>query len=103
MDNRVARCHLLAEVLMADGIMTEDEKQLLEQHLANHELSDEEKKSVRNLEGGAEAIAILRERPMIERQEILDQLVECALADGKLTSNETATVKRIAQALGLEG
>jgi uncharacterized tellurite resistance protein B-like protein len=103
MDNRVARCHLLAEVLAADGIMTEDEKQLLETHLSNHELSDEEKKSVRNMDGGEEAIAILRERPMIERQEILDQLVECALADGKLTAKETATVKKIAQALGLEG
>jgi len=31
----------------------------------------------------------------------VDQLVEAALADGKLTPGETATVKRIAQGLGL--
>lgn len=70
MDDRVARCHLLAAVLAADGIMTDDERALLEQRIANHELSD--------------------------------QLIEAALADGKLSPNETATVKKIVHALGLE-
>lgn len=102
MDHRVARCHLLAEVLAADGIMTDGERALLERHLANHELEEHERKQVREFEGADGAAAVLRERPVEERQEILDQLVECALADGKLTANETAAVKRIAQALGLE-
>ena len=102
MDNRVARCHLLAEVLAADGVMTDDEKKLLEQHMENHELSEEERLQVRSFKGGDEAIALLRERPTIERQEIVDQLVEAALADGKLTAAETATVKRITEALGLD-
>jgi uncharacterized tellurite resistance protein B-like protein len=101
MDDRIARCHLLAEVLAADGIMTDEERALLEQHLANHELTDEEKQSVRDFEGTEGAAALLRERPEIERQEILDQLVECAMADGKLSPKETEAVKRIAQALGL--
>jgi uncharacterized tellurite resistance protein B-like protein len=101
MDDRVARCHLLAEVLAADGIMTDAERALLEQHLSNHELSDEEKDHIRHFEGAEEAIAVLRERPLLERQEIVDQLVECALADGKLSPKETAAVKRISAALGL--
>lgn len=102
MDNRVARCHLLAEVLAADGIVTPEERALLEEHLSNHELSDEEKDRIRSFQGSDEAIAVLRERPAIERQEIVDQLVEAALADGKLTTEETATVKRITLALGLD-
>jgi uncharacterized tellurite resistance protein B-like protein len=101
MDDRIARCHLLAEVLAADGIVTDEERALLEQHLANHELTDEEKQAVRDFEGADGAAAFLRERPELERREILDQLVEAAMADGKLSPNETATVKRIAQALGL--
>jgi uncharacterized tellurite resistance protein B-like protein len=102
MDNRVARCHLLVEVLAADGIMTADERELLEQHMANHELSEEEKNQVRNFQNSDGAIEVLRDRPEIERQEILDELVEAALADHKLTPNETAAVKRLAVALGLE-
>ncbi len=101
MDNRLARCHLLAEVLAADGIVTEEERLLLEQHLANHELSEEECRQVRNREGTDDAILALKERPLIEREEIVEQLVEAALADGKLTAGETATVKRLAAALGI--
>jgi uncharacterized tellurite resistance protein B-like protein len=102
MDDRVARCHLLAEVLAADGIMTDDERALLEKHMANHELSDEEKHAIRNFEGTDAAIALLRERAPAERREIVDELVEAALADGKLSPKETTTVKRLAAALGLE-
>ncbi len=102
MDHRVARCHLLAEVLAADGMMTDDERALLERHLAEHELADDEKRQVREFENAGEAAALLRERPPAERREIVDQLVEAALADGKLTANETAAVKRIAAALGLD-
>jgi uncharacterized tellurite resistance protein B-like protein len=102
MDDRVARCHLLAEVLAADGIMTDDERALLEKHMANHELSEAEKNAIRNFEGTDAAIATLRQRAPAERREIVDELVEAALADGKLTPNETAAVKRLAAALGLD-
>ncbi len=103
MDDRVARCHLLAEIFAADGIMTDSERALLEQHFTNHELSDAEKEQIRNFEGADRAIAALRDRPELERQQILDELVEASLADGKLSPNETAAVKRIAQALGFSG
>ena len=101
MDNRVARCHLLMEVLIADGVLTADEKALLEKHLEDHALSDEECQQVRSRTGYEEAVRVMRERPEIERQEVLEQLAECALADGKLTSGELQTVARIRKELGL--
>jgi len=58
MDHRVARCHLLALVLADDGIMTEEERALLERHLANHELSEAECEEVRSGKGSDEANAI---------------------------------------------
>jgi uncharacterized tellurite resistance protein B-like protein len=102
MNTRVARCHLLAEVLAADGIMTDAERALLEQHLAHDELSDDDRRKVREFDNADDAIPVLRGLPAAERHEIIDQLVEAALADGKLTPNETAAVKRIAAALGVD-
>lgn len=102
MDHRVARCHLLAEVLAADGTLTDEENVLLDRHMDNHALSDEERRQVRTGQGADAAIALLRERPSMERQEIVDELVEAAIADGRLTRSETDTVKRLALALGLE-
>jgi len=102
MHDRLARCHLLAKVLAADGIMTDDERQLLERQLARHALSEVERDQVRHFEGGDGAVAVLRALPSPQRQEIVDELVEAALADGKLTAQETATVKQIADGLGLD-
>jgi uncharacterized tellurite resistance protein B-like protein len=101
MDPHVARCHLLAEILAADGIMTDEERSLLEQHLDRYQLSAEDRDRVRHFEGREDAVAALQDRPAAERQEIVDELVEAALADGKLTAQETAAVTRIAKALGL--
>jgi len=101
MSPELARCHLLAEVLSADGMMNDDERALLEDALTRAALDDTERDLVRHFEGAAVAADVLRAQPEAERQALIDQLVEAALADGKLTPNETAAVKRIAQALGL--
>ena len=97
----VARCHLLAEVLSADGIMQDSERQLLEVAMTRGGLSDAERDAVRHFEGAAGAIEALAALPEAERQAMVDGLVEAAIADGKLTPNETATVKRLAAKLGL--
>jgi uncharacterized tellurite resistance protein B-like protein len=99
MDNRIARLHLLAEVIAADGFITDEEQALIEKHMSDHELSDEEKKEVRTGRGREQAIALLRERPAVERQEIIDQLVEAALADGRLTRDEATLVEKLRAAL----
>ena len=101
MNPDLARCHLLAEILAADGFMTDAERSLLEQHLARYQLTDKERDQVRHFEGAGDAASALRGLPAEERQQVVDELVEAALADGKLTAQETAAVKRIAEALGL--
>lgn len=101
MHPNVARCHLLAEVLAADGMMAEEERALLEDEMAKLEVPEAEREQIRHFEGTAGALALVATLPEEERQAIVDHLVEAALADGKLTPAETATVKRIAEALQL--
>lgn len=97
-----AHCHLLAAVFAADGTMGEVERALLERALERFGLSDEERDQVRHFEGAAQAAAVLREAPEEERRQLIDELVEAAISDGRLTPGETATVRRIAAELGLE-
>lgn len=101
MHPNVARCHLLAEVLAADGMMTEVERELLEQEMAQLELAEADRDRVRHFEGAAGAVELVATLPEAERQALVDHLVEAALADGKLTPAETAVVKRIGAALQL--
>src|SRR5437867_2039760 len=102
MDLRMARLHLLAQVLEADGIVTESEHAFLERHMNAQKLSGDERGQIRGGRGRDEALAFLRERPQSERQEILEELAEAALADGKLTMHENAAIKKLSAALGLE-
>ncbi len=99
----VARCHLLAEVLAADGMMTETEREILEAEMSSLGLTEPERDAVRHFEGTAGAIAAVGALPLADRQAVVDRLVEAALADGKLTAAETAAVKRISEALRLDG
>lgn len=101
MKSAVARCHLLAEVLSADGMMADAERELLETAMNDGGLSAAERDAVRHFEGAAGAAEVLAVLPEAERQAVVDALVEAALVDGKLTPNETATVKRLAAKLGL--
>lgn len=102
MDTRLARCHLLAEILSADGLMNDAERQLLETAMTEAGLNDGERDKVRHFEGSSEAAGLLKGLPEAERSAFVEELVEAALVDGKLSPQETAAVKRIAAAMGLE-
>ncbi len=101
-DLAIARCHLLAEVLSSDGMMTESERTVLEDAMGRLGLDNEARDRVRHFEDSGGAIATLLEQPEEARRALIDELVDAALIDGKLTPNETATVKRIATGLGLD-
>jgi hypothetical protein len=62
MDDRVARCHLLAERVAADGIMTDSERQLLEAHMTHHALSPTERRQIRNVAGADQALHLDEEQ-----------------------------------------
>ena len=101
MKDQVIRCHLIASVLAADGMISAGERELLNRAMENMGLSAEEKDSVMHFEGAEEAVARGRELPEQDRQAIVDDLLEAALVDGKLSPHETAMVKKIAEALDL--
>ncbi|WP_394837922.1 TerB family tellurite resistance protein [Pendulispora rubella] len=102
MDVRIAKCLLLTKVLVADGIMTENERELLESTMERHGLSPEEKRSVFDLEGWDAAEAVVAELPEDEKRQLVDQLIDAASVDGRLSPLEAATLKSITGALGLD-
>ncbi len=101
MDTSEAYCHLLAVVLSADGIVTDVEHKALKAAMARFGLDEEARGRVLQFQGDPEAEKVMLGESAERRQELVDELVEAALADGKLTPAETAEVKRIAAAIGL--
>ncbi len=102
MNDRVASCLLIAKVLVADGMMAEPERAFLGRTMEALRLDDAEQQRVRNLDGFDEAEAWAAKLPEARKRALVDELLEAALVDGKLSPHETKTIAALTAALGLE-
>ena len=101
MDLRVAKCLLVSQVLVADGIMTENERAFLDALMTRLKLSEAERKRVVDLEGWDDAEPVVRALSDAEKREMIAMMVDAASSDGRLSPLENQTVKRITKALGI--
>jgi uncharacterized tellurite resistance protein B-like protein len=101
MNANVAKCLLVSKVLVADGIMTENERMFLEGVMRKLKLTDAERQSVINLENLDSADGVVAALPMAEREDFVHNLLDAASADGRLSPLEAAMVKSITAALGV--
>ncbi len=101
MNANVARCLLVSKVLVADGMMTEDERGFLDGMMRSLGLTDEERRQVIELEGWDEAEPIVQALSTDDRLAIVELLVDAAAADGRLSGHEAETIKKVSTALGV--
>jgi len=101
MNEKVAKCLLVSKVLVADGMMTDDERGFLDAMMTAEGLDAGERRRVIELEGWDQAEALVRALPIEQRRALLAQLVDAASADGRLSANELATIRTVAAELGI--
>jgi uncharacterized tellurite resistance protein B-like protein len=101
MKSNVAKCLLVAKVLVADGVLSQDERSFLDASMRGLGLDDAEREGVLELDGWADAEPIVAALSTDEKRDLVSMLVDAASADGRLSPNELAAVKRITAALGL--
>lgn len=101
MGPHVARCMLIAKVLSADGIFTDEERRFLEAAMDEHGLTEEERARVRSLSGWDEAEPLVSALSLDDKREMMDGLVAAVLADGKVSPHEMQTIEKLSAALGL--
>ena len=102
MTPNVAKCLLVSKVLVADGIMSDDEHWFLSSLMDRLGLSPEERQQVTDLEGWDEAEGIVTALPIDERRDLVSMLVDAASADGRLSALELAAAKKVAAELGVQ-
>ena len=101
MNEKVAKCLLVSKVLVADGMMTDDERAFLAAMMAAEGLDADERRRVIELEGWDDAERLVRELPLEQRRALVEQLVDAASADGRLSANELATIRQLTAELGV--
>lgn len=103
MNEKVAKCLLVSKVLVADGMMTDEERAFLESMMANLGLDADERRRVIELDGWDQAEPLLGALSLDQRRDLIASLLDAASADGKLSAHELSTIKRAATELGIEG
>ena len=101
MNAKVAKCLLVSKVLVADGMMTDEERAFLNTMMLACGLDDDEQRRVVDLEGWEDAEPLLRGLPLEQRRGLIEQLVDAASADGRLSGLALAVIKRAAHELGV--
>jgi uncharacterized tellurite resistance protein B-like protein len=102
MNLKVAKCLLVSKVLVADGIMTENERIFLEKMMRGLGLDEEERRKVIDLEGWDEAEPVVAKLSIDEKRELVSTLIDASSADGRLSPLEMEAVTRITTALGVD-
>lgn len=100
-NDKVARCRLLATLIVADDFVEDAELELLERATERFGLTDEEKAKVMVLLDEDEAIEALDSLTDDERLEFLDSLAEVAWVDDDLDDYEVEQIRKVANAMGL--
>jgi uncharacterized tellurite resistance protein B-like protein len=101
MNEKVAKCLLISKVLVADGMMTDDERGFLDAVMTAEGLDAGERRQVIELDGWDEAERLARGLPVAQRRALVEQLVDAAAADGRLSVHELATIRQLADQLGV--
>jgi uncharacterized tellurite resistance protein B-like protein len=101
MNPNVAKSLLVAKVLVADGMMQDEERAFLDTVMNSLGLTADERKKVIELDGLDDAHKYVLALSKEERQQIVEMLVDAASVDGKLSPHELGVVKRLTQALQL--
>lgn len=101
MNEKVAKCLLIAKVLVADGMMTDDERGFLDAMMAAEGLDPDERRQVIELDGWDDAERLVRALPIDQRRALIEQLVDAASADGRLSGHELATIRQLSADLGV--
>lgn len=97
----VAKCLLVSKVLVADGIMTENERAFLDRAMRGMGLDEGERRAVLDLEGWDAAEPVVAKLPEDDKRAFVSTLVDAASSDGRLSPLEAKAVAAISKALGL--
>ncbi|MFA5718314.1 MAG: hypothetical protein GX146_04380 [Myxococcales bacterium] len=102
-EDRVKICSAVAQAILSDGQVTDDERAFIDNLMARWELTDAERKEVlrRNLDDDVEALVAGIEG-FASRNALMVELVMAVAADGELSATERDLLMQVAQALGVE-
>ena len=101
-NDKVARCRILATLVVADDFVEDAELEFLERAMSKLDLTEEEKAQVMVLLDEDTALEALDSLTPSERMEFVDELADVCWVDGDLDDYEVERLRVVCGALGID-
>ncbi len=101
-NDKVARCRILATLVVADDFVEDVELEFLQRAMNRLDLTEEEKALVMVLLDQDDALEALDSLTTSERHEFLDELADVCWVDGDLDDYEVEQLRVVCEALGID-
>jgi len=102
-DESVARCSLIAGLIAADDVVTQEEAEFLARAMDRMGLTTDQRSAVLGDVDTMDASFMAATLPPEEKRALLDDLVQAAMADGHLHPSEEQYIRRMAMAMRIAG
>lgn len=94
-------CRLIAGIVVSDDDLDDAEDKFIDRMLVRFGIPGEERDSIFPIVDATEAKAAMQELPAEVQQEAMTLLVEAAVADGKVVTEERAYLHAVGDAIGV--
>ncbi|MBN2530817.1 MAG: TerB family tellurite resistance protein [Deltaproteobacteria bacterium] len=100
---KIQICELVAQAILADGQITDDERAFISALMDKYELSDEQKQKVMQRNIDDDPAKLVEGITAFEsKNQLIVEVVMAVAADNKLTKTEQELLSTVATAIGIE-
>ena len=101
LEDKLAVCRVVAQAILSDAAVSDDEMAVLDKLMDQYELSDEQRKEVRNRNLGEDPASLVRQVSKGARTGLIAEMAKAIAVDGEVAKVERRLIGQVAAVLGV--
>ncbi len=101
MEDKLAICRIVAQAILADGALTDEEHDLLTRLMDGFGLTDEQRKDVTGRNYGDDPLPLVRDVSEDAKQDVINELARVIAVDGEVAKTERRVIGAVGASLGI--
>lgn len=100
-EDKLAICRIVAQAILADGALTDEEHAMLTRLMDTYELTEQQRKDVTGRNYGEDPLALVRAVSEDGKLELITELARVIAVDGQVAATERRMIGAVGATLGI--